>query len=53
VSFLGLIPTVVGGMLGMNVIGTPWPMTLGQVAFSVGMVSASAMYVFAIKGWLK
>ncbi|KAF0246332.1 MAG: Mg2+ transporter protein CorA family [Planctomycetota bacterium] len=53
VSFLGLIPTVVGGMLGMNVVGNPWPMTLGQVAFGVGMVAAVAMYVFAIKGWLR
>ena len=29
-TFLGLIPTVVGGLLGMNVAGKPWAVTLGQ-----------------------
>lgn len=53
VSFLGLIPAVVGGLLGMNVVGNPWPVTLGQVAFGVAMGMAMALYVFAVKGWLK
>ena len=30
VSFLGLIPSVAGGLLGMNVAENPWPVTLGQ-----------------------
>ena len=53
VSFLGLIPSVAGGLLGMNVAGNPWPVTLGQVAFGVAMGMATALYVFAVKGWLK
>jgi Mg2+ and Co2+ transporter CorA len=53
VSFLGLIPSVVGGLLGMNVIGNPWPFTLEQVAFVVVMAMATALYVFAVKGWLR
>jgi Mg2+ and Co2+ transporter CorA len=53
VSFLGLIPSVVGGLLGMNVADNPWPVTLGQVAFGVAMGMATALYVFAVKGWLK
>jgi Mg2+ and Co2+ transporter CorA len=53
VSFLGLIPSVAGGLLGMNVAGNPWPVTLGQVAFGVTMGMATALYVFAVKGWLK
>lgn len=53
VSFLGLIPSVVGGLLGMNVDGNPWPVTLGQVSFGVAMAMATALYVFAVKGWLK
>jgi Mg2+ and Co2+ transporter CorA len=53
VSFLGLIPSVAGGLLGMNVAGNPWPVTLGQVAFGVVMAMATALYVFAVKGWLK
>ena len=53
VSFLGLIPSVVGGLLGMNVADNPWPVTLGQVAFGVAMGMAVALYVFAVKGWLR
>jgi Mg2+ and Co2+ transporter CorA len=53
VSFLGLIPSVVGGLLGMNVVGNPWPVTLGQVAFSIAMAMAVSLYVFAVKGWLR
>jgi Mg2+ and Co2+ transporter CorA len=53
VSFLALIPSIAGGLLGMNVAGNPWPVTLGQVAFCVAMVMATALYVFAVKGWLK
>lgn len=53
VSFLGLIPSIVGGLLGMNVAGNPWPITLGQVTFGVAMGMATALYVFAVRGWLK
>jgi Mg2+ and Co2+ transporter CorA len=53
VSFLGLIPSVVGGLFGMNVEGNPWPVTLGQVAFGVVMSMATSRYVFAIEGWLR
>ena len=53
VGFLGLIPSVVGGLLGMNVVDNPWPVTLGQVAFGIAMGMAVSLYVFAIKGWLR
>lgn len=53
VTFLGLIPSVVGGLLGMNILGQPWPVTLGQIVFGVAMMMATALYVFAVKGWLK
>ena len=35
VSALGLIPAIIGGLLGMNLIDTPWMLTLPQVAFGV------------------
>jgi len=44
---------VIGGLLGMNVMGNPWPVTLGQVAFTVAIGMATALYVFAVKGWLR
>ncbi|MBA3639774.1 MAG: CorA family divalent cation transporter [Acidobacteriota bacterium] len=53
VGFLGLIPSVAGGLLGMNVAGNPWSVTLGQVAFGIAMGMAISLYVFAIKGWLR
>jgi Mg2+ and Co2+ transporter CorA len=53
VGFLGLIPSVAGGLLGMNVAGNPWSVTLGQVAFGIAMGMAVSLYVFAIKGWLR
>jgi Mg2+ and Co2+ transporter CorA len=53
VGFLGLIPSVAGGLLGMNVMGNPWSISLGQVAFGIAMSMAIALYVFAIKGWLR
>ena len=34
VSVLGLIPAVIGGLFGMNLIDNPWPITLPQVAWA-------------------
>lgn len=53
VSALGLIPTIVGGLLGMNLRESPWPLTLAQVSFAVSMGMASLLYVFLVKGWLR
>lgn len=53
VSFLGLIPSVASGLLGMQLAATPWDVTLGQVAFGVAMGMAMTLYVFAVKGWMK
>jgi Mg2+ and Co2+ transporter CorA len=50
---LALIPTIVGGLLGMNLADSPWPADLPQVAFGVGAGLALALYVFAVKGWLR
>lgn len=50
---LALIPATAGGLLGMNVLGSPWPATLGQVAFGVAGGMALSLYVFAVKGWLR
>ena len=53
VSALGLLPAVVGGLLGMNLADNPWPATLPQVAFGVFWGMAVALYVFFIKGWIR
>ena len=53
VSAMGLVPTIVGGLLGMNVVGNPWPVTLAQVAFGVATGMVLLLYVFFVWGWLR
>jgi Mg2+ and Co2+ transporter CorA len=53
VSSLALIPTIVGGLLGMNVAGNPWPVTLGQIAFGTFILMLCVLYAFMAKGWLR
>jgi Mg2+ and Co2+ transporter CorA len=53
VSVLGLAPATVGGLLGMNILGAPWPVTLEQVTYFVGLAVLSVLYVFMTRGHLK
>jgi Mg2+ and Co2+ transporter CorA len=53
VSVLGLVPATVGGLLGMNIMGAPWAVTLGQVTYFVGLVVIGILYVFMTSGHLK
>ena len=53
VSVLGLIPAVVGGLLGMNLADNPWPVTLPQVTFAVCFAMVTSLYFFVAKGWLR
>jgi Mg2+ and Co2+ transporter CorA len=50
---LALLPATVGGLLGMNITDAPWPGTLAQIAFGVGVGMTLSLYIFAIKGWLR
>jgi len=53
VSSLAIIPTIIGGLLGMNILGNPWPVTLAQVAFITFILMLCVLYAFLAKGWLK
>ena len=53
VSVLGLIPAVVGGLLGMNLADSPWTVTLGEVAFGTLVLMIGVLYAFMAKGWLR
>ncbi|HZE61909.1 MAG TPA: CorA family divalent cation transporter [Burkholderiales bacterium] len=53
VSSLAIIPTIVGGLLGMNVAGNPWPVTLSQIAFGTFILMLCVLYAFLAKGWLR
>jgi Mg2+ and Co2+ transporter CorA len=46
------IPSVIGALLGMNLLGMPWPWPLWQVAL-IGILPAVLMAAyFYMKGWL-
>jgi Mg2+ and Co2+ transporter CorA len=53
VSSLAIIPTIIGGLLGMNILGNPWPVTLGQIAFGTLILMLGVLYAFMAKGWLR
>jgi len=53
VSVLGLIPAAAGGLLGMNLVGNPWPATLAQVTYGVGGSILLCLYLFLVRGWLR
>ncbi len=53
VTMLALFPSVVGGLLGMNVEGNPWPTSLSTIAYLVGSGMFLSVYVFWAKGWFK
>ena len=53
VNVLALIPAVVGGLLGMNILGAPWSLTLPQVGFFTLLVNLFCLYYFAVRGWLR
>ena len=44
---------VVGGLLGMNILGAPWSLTLPQVGFFTLLVNLFCLYYFAVRGWLR
>jgi Mg2+ and Co2+ transporter CorA len=50
---LTLLPAVTGGLLGMNLIGNPWPPSLLQVVYCLGFGMSSCLYIFAVKGWFR
>jgi hypothetical protein len=39
--------------MGMNLGDSPWPVTLGQVAFATLILILGVLYAFLAKGWLK
>jgi hypothetical protein len=37
----------------MNLGDSPWPVTLGQVAFGTLVLMLGVLYTFMAKGWLR
>ncbi|HYB05096.1 MAG TPA: CorA family divalent cation transporter [Nitrososphaerales archaeon] len=53
ITSVAVIPAVVSGMLGMNVLGIPFQAHLWEIAFSVGITVSFLIYAFVKLGWLK
>ena len=52
-SALTIIPTVVGSLLGSNLEGNPWPISLAQIVVIVGIAMLATAWVYFRLGWLK
>ncbi|MGB8308573.1 MAG: CorA family divalent cation transporter [Methanoregula sp.] len=50
---LAIIPTIVGGLLGANLMGNPWPISLAQMVTIVGIAMIATAWVFYRLGWFK
>ncbi len=50
---LTVIPTVAGGLLGSNLIGNPWGITLAQLVTLVAILMLSTGWAYYKLGWLK
>jgi len=53
ITCLAIIPTLIGGMLGMNIIGAVWPVHLWQVLALTGAAMTAVAYIFYKMGWFK
>ncbi len=52
ITSLGIIPTVLG-LLGSNIMGTPWDIQLWQIFSVLGLSMLAMGWVFYRLGWLK
>lgn len=48
-----MIPTLIGGFLGTNLIGNPWPITLLQMITLVGLLMFITAWIYYNLGWLR
>lgn len=53
VTAVGLIPATISGLLGMNIEGTNFPVTLGNVVLLCVMAVLVVLYVMRLWGWLR
>lgn len=53
ITAISVIPTAVGGLMGMNLLDVPFGVYLWQLCFIIGAAMTFAIYVFYKLGWLK
>lgn len=50
---MGIIPAIIGGLLGQNLLDVPFSALLWQIVLLTGIGMALIIYVFVKLGWLK
>jgi len=53
ITCLAIIPSIIGGLLGENLLGQPYPVTITEVFFVVFSLMLLALYIFYKKNWLR
>jgi Mg2+ and Co2+ transporter CorA len=53
ITALSVIPTAIGGLLGMNLLDVPFGVYLWQLCLVIGVAMTFALYTFYKLGWLK
>ena len=53
ITCLALVPSTIGGLLGENILGQPFPLTIGEVIVIVGSLMILELYAFYKMGWLR
>jgi len=53
ITCLGLIPSIMGGLLGMNLIGNPWHASIYEICLLLSLALLVAFYAFWKKGWFR
>jgi len=53
VTGVGIIPATIGGFLGMNIDGTNFPFSLGNVSYLAAMMVVLVLYMMKRMGWLR
>ncbi|XHH08566.1 MAG: magnesium transporter CorA family protein [Candidatus Bathyarchaeia archaeon] len=53
ITAISVIPSAVGGLMGMNLLDVPFGAYLWQMCFIIGVAMTFALYTFYKLGWLK
>ncbi len=53
ITSISVIPSAIGGLMGMNMLDVPFGAYLWQVVFMTGIIMSFAVYMFYKLGWLK
>lgn len=53
ITAISVVPTAISGLLGANMLDTPYGATLWQLSFVIGVCVTFVAYMFVKLGWLK